>query len=152
MAGLQLQSQPFKIQTFQSRFQMVFGKMVAICPGFNWLGLPISDAIRNPDHLQPNLFLTIQNPYQVGFQIPIVLLIIYFYHCSVCLFSVTFVSVCLSFSYICVSIVCVFLSLSFPSLFSLQTMLVYHFINLSCLWICCISVCVYLTFTLISVY
>ena len=39
-----------------SGFQMVFGKMVAICPEFKWLGFRSSDAIRNPDHLQPNLF------------------------------------------------------------------------------------------------
>ena len=43
--------------TFLSGFQMVFGKMVPICPEFR-----ISDPIWNPDHLQPNLFWTIQNP------------------------------------------------------------------------------------------
>ena len=32
----------------------------------------ISDPIRNPDHLQPNLFLIIQNPDKSGFQIPTV--------------------------------------------------------------------------------
>ena len=37
-------------------------KMVATCLDFKWLGFQISDPIRNSDHLQPNLFLTIQNP------------------------------------------------------------------------------------------
>ena len=41
--------------------------MVAILVGFR-----ISDPIPNPDHLQTNLFLTIQNPDKVGFQIPTV--------------------------------------------------------------------------------
>ena len=36
---------PFKIMTFLSRFQMVFDKMVAICPDFKWLGFQISDPI-----------------------------------------------------------------------------------------------------------
>ena len=52
--------QPFEIRTFLSGFQMVFDKMVAICPDFKWLGFRISDPIQNPDHLQ--LCLTIQNP------------------------------------------------------------------------------------------
>ena len=54
--------QPFEIRTFLSGFQMVFDKMAAICPDFKWLGFRISDPIRNPDHLQPNLFWTIRNP------------------------------------------------------------------------------------------
>ena len=33
-----------------------------ICPDFKWLGFRISDTIKNPDHLQPDLFLPIQNP------------------------------------------------------------------------------------------
>ena len=39
-----------------------FWQMAAIYPNFKWLGFRISDHIQNPDHLQPNLFLTIQNP------------------------------------------------------------------------------------------
>ena len=35
--------------------------MAAISPDFKWSGFRISDPIRNPDYLQPNLFLTIQN-------------------------------------------------------------------------------------------
>ena len=35
----------------------------------------ISDPIQKPDRLQPNLFLTIQNPDKSGFQIPTVLYI-----------------------------------------------------------------------------
>ena len=31
------------------------------CTDFKWLGFQISDPIQNPDHLKPNLFLTIQN-------------------------------------------------------------------------------------------
>ena len=41
---------------------MIFENMVAICPEFQMVGLLDSDPIRNPDHLQPNLFWTIQNP------------------------------------------------------------------------------------------
>ena len=56
-------SQPFENRTIQnldfvSGFQIVFDKMSAICPDFKW----ITDPIRNPDHLKPNLFWTIQNP------------------------------------------------------------------------------------------
>ena len=51
---------------------MFFDKMVAICPDFKWLGFRISDLSPNPDHLQPNLFMTIQNPDLSGFQIPTV--------------------------------------------------------------------------------
>ena len=29
---------------------------------YKWLGFRISNPIPNPDHMQPNLFLTIQNP------------------------------------------------------------------------------------------
>ena len=39
---------------------MIFDKMAVICPDFKWLGFQISDPIWNPDHLQTNLFLTIQ--------------------------------------------------------------------------------------------
>ena len=42
--------------------------MASICPDFKWLGLQISDTIQNPDHLQPNLHLTNQNPDLFGFQ------------------------------------------------------------------------------------
>ena len=56
-----LKTRPFEIQTFLARFQMVFDQMAAICLDFKWLGFWFSDAIRNPDHLQPNLFLIIQN-------------------------------------------------------------------------------------------
>ena len=52
---------PFKIQKFLSGFQMFFGKLVAICLDYKWLGLQISDPIQNPDHLKPNLFLRIWN-------------------------------------------------------------------------------------------
>ena len=37
-------------------------EMASICRDFKWLGFRFSDLIQNPDHLQPNLFLTIQNP------------------------------------------------------------------------------------------
>ena len=49
---------------FLSGFQIVFDKMVAICPDSKWLGFRILGPIQNPDHLQPNLnlFSTIQNP------------------------------------------------------------------------------------------
>ena len=57
-----LKNGTFKIWTFLSGFQMVFGKMAAIYPDFKWLGFQISDPILNLDHLQTNLFLTIQNP------------------------------------------------------------------------------------------
>ena len=40
-----------------------------LTPANNWLGFRISDPIQNPDHLQTNLFLTIQNLDKVGFQI-----------------------------------------------------------------------------------
>ena len=53
-----------------SGFQIVFDNMAAICLDFKWLGFRISDAIRNPDHWQPNLFWTIRNGDKVGFQIP----------------------------------------------------------------------------------
>ena len=42
---------------------MIFNKMAAIFPDFKWLGICISDPIQNPEDLQPNLFLTIPNPY-----------------------------------------------------------------------------------------
>ena len=40
------------------RFQMVFDKIYL---DFKWLGFQISDPIRDTDHLQTNLVLTIQN-------------------------------------------------------------------------------------------
>ena len=46
---------------FLSRFQMIFDKMSVICQDFKWLGFQISETFRKPDHLQPNLFSTIQN-------------------------------------------------------------------------------------------
>ena len=55
-----------------SRFQMILDKMAPICPDFKWLCFRISDPIWNPDHFQPNLFLTIPNPNRFGFQIPTV--------------------------------------------------------------------------------
>ena len=63
---LELQ-QPFENQTIQntdvfSGLQMVFDKMDAICADFKLLGFRISEPILNLVHLQPNLFLTIQNP------------------------------------------------------------------------------------------
>ena len=64
---------PFKICTFLSGFQMVFDKMAAICPDFKRSGFGISDHIQNLDHLQPNLFLTLQNPDLFEFQIPTVI-------------------------------------------------------------------------------
>ena len=51
---------------------MFFDKMAAIGLDFKWLGFQISDPIQNLDHLQPNLFLNIQNLDQYGFQIPTV--------------------------------------------------------------------------------
>ena len=59
---------PLKIRTFLSRFQMVFDKMASICPDFKWLAFRFSDPIQNWDHLQPNLFLTIQNPASLDFR------------------------------------------------------------------------------------
>ena len=46
-------------RTFLSRFQKGFEKMAAICMDFKWLGFWITGPIKNPDHLQPNLLLTI---------------------------------------------------------------------------------------------
>ena len=57
-----LKTESYEIWMFLSRFQMVFDKMAAICPDFKWLCFRISDPIQNSDHLQPNLFWTIQNP------------------------------------------------------------------------------------------
>ena len=59
---LELQSQPFENRTIQNLDILVFNKMAAICPDFKWFGFQILDPIQNPDHLKPNLFLTIQNP------------------------------------------------------------------------------------------
>ena len=42
-------------------------------PNFKWSGSQISDHIQNSDHLQIDIFLTIQNPDSSIFQIPIVL-------------------------------------------------------------------------------
>ena len=47
---------------FCLNFKWFFVKMVAICTNLAWLGFQISDPIQNPDHLQPNLILTIKNP------------------------------------------------------------------------------------------
>ena len=60
-------NRPFKIWTFLSRFQMVFGKMAAICLKFKRLGIRISDPIQNLDHSQLNLFWTIQNPHRIWY-------------------------------------------------------------------------------------
>ena len=68
---------PFEIWTFLSGLQIVFDKLAAICLDFKWLGFRISDPVRNPDHLPPNLFLTIQSPDWSGFQIPIVICCLY---------------------------------------------------------------------------
>ena len=58
-----LKTRPFQIRTFLSKFQMFLtNKMETICLNFKWLGFQISDPFRNPDHLQPNLLSTIQNP------------------------------------------------------------------------------------------
>ena len=46
--------------------------MAPISPDFKWLGLQISDPIWNQDHLQTNLFLTVQNPEKSRFQNPAV--------------------------------------------------------------------------------
>ena len=51
---------------------MTFDKIAAICLDFKWSGFLISDLIWNPDHLQTNLFSTIQNP-EFKVQIPTVL-------------------------------------------------------------------------------
>ena len=53
---------PLEIRLFLSGFQIVFVKMAAICSDLKWWGFRISDPIRNPDHLQPKLFWTFQNP------------------------------------------------------------------------------------------
>ena len=64
---LWLWSETFENRTIRNldilvRISNGFDKITAICPDFKWLGFQISDLIRNPDHLQPNLFLCIQNP------------------------------------------------------------------------------------------
>ena len=41
---------------------MVFDEMATICSDFKWFGFQISDTIQNPEHLQQNLILNIQNP------------------------------------------------------------------------------------------
>ena len=45
-------------------------KMAANLVGFQIVGIPNSDIIRNPDHLLNKLFLTMQNPDKSRFQIP----------------------------------------------------------------------------------
>ena len=50
------------------RILRVFSKMAAICQDLKWFSFQISDTIWNLDHLQPNLFSTIWNPYLSGFQ------------------------------------------------------------------------------------
>ena len=57
-----LKTGPFKSLMFLSGFQMFFDKIMTFCLNFKWLGFWISDSIQNLDHLQLNLFLTIQNP------------------------------------------------------------------------------------------
>ena len=47
----------------------IFVKIAVSCPDFKWLGFRITGPIWNPDHLQTNLLLTIQNPDLSGFQI-----------------------------------------------------------------------------------
>ena len=66
-----LKTRPFEVQTFLSRFQMVFDTMAAICPDSKWLGSQISEPIQNPDHLQPNLLLTFQNQTSPDFKFPL---------------------------------------------------------------------------------
>ena len=39
------ENRTIQIRTFMSCFQMVFDKMMAICPDFKWLGFWISDPI-----------------------------------------------------------------------------------------------------------
>ena len=51
-----------KSRSFCLNFKRFFVKMVAICTNLERLGFQISDPIQNPDHLQPNLILTIKNP------------------------------------------------------------------------------------------
>ena len=46
----------------------VYSKMAAMCPDLKWFSFQIADTISNLDHLQPNLFSTILNPYFWGFQ------------------------------------------------------------------------------------
>ena len=60
------------IATVPSIWTLDHSKSGIFCPVFKWLGFRISDPIQNPNHLQPNHFLTIQNPYWSGFQIPTV--------------------------------------------------------------------------------
>ena len=69
----------FIIWTFLPEFQMVSDKMVAIFPDYKWLGFRISDPIESSDHLQPNLFWTIQNSDKVKLQIPTVVNIFFFF-------------------------------------------------------------------------
>ena len=57
---------------FVQIFNVFFYKMAPICLDLKSLGVRISDPIWNPDHLQPNIFLAIQNPDYSGFQIPTV--------------------------------------------------------------------------------
>ena len=52
----------FKLRQFCSDFKCFCNKMAVICMDFKWLGFRISDPIRNPDHLHPNLYSTIWNP------------------------------------------------------------------------------------------
>ena len=52
-----------------------FYKTAAFCPYFLWSGFRISDPIRNPEHLETNLFLTIQKLEVSGFQLPTTVLI-----------------------------------------------------------------------------
>ena len=70
---LQLYSQPFENWIIPNldifvRISNGFDTMVAISPDFKWLGFRFSDPIPSPNHLQPNLFLTVQKADQSGFQ------------------------------------------------------------------------------------
>ena len=60
-----------KPDQFKYGFQIVLDKIVPICPDIKWLGFQISDPILNPDHLQPNLFLTIWDPDYPDFRSPL---------------------------------------------------------------------------------
>ena len=65
-----LKTGQFKIRTILSGFQMVLVKMAPISSDFKWEGFHILDPIQNSDYLQPNLFLTVQNPDLSKYQIP----------------------------------------------------------------------------------
>ena len=68
---INLKTRPFQIWTFSSGFQMVFDKMAAIYQDFKFLGFGVSNPIQNPDHLQHNLYLTIQIQTSPDFRSPL---------------------------------------------------------------------------------